>query len=63
MKNNIDHRLTKQATTKTNGMVERANGAIKNNSILKIKYQIRQNKEKDMMGSFATKIFTEDMVI
>jgi transposase InsO family protein len=49
-KNNIDHRLTKPATPKTNGMVERANGTIKNNTILKIKYENRQHMEKDMMG-------------
>lgn len=34
----IDHRLTKPATPKTNGMVERANGTIKNNTILIEKY-------------------------
>jgi transposase len=39
MKNNIAHRLTKPAIPKTNGMVERANGTIKNNTILKIKYK------------------------
>jgi len=37
-------------TPKTNGMLERANGIIKNNTILKIKYQNRQHMEKDMMG-------------
>jgi len=36
--NNIDHRLTKPATPKTNGMVERVNGTIKNGTILKEKY-------------------------
>jgi transposase InsO family protein len=35
---NIDHRLTKPATPKTNGMVERVNGTIKNNTILKDTY-------------------------
>lgn len=39
MKNNIDHRLTKSATPKTHGMVERTNGTIKNNTLLKIKHQ------------------------
>lgn len=36
--NNIEHRLTKPATPKTNGMVERVNGTIKNGTILKEKY-------------------------
>ena len=40
MKNNLNHWLTKQATPKTNGMVKRANGTIKNNSILKINIKI-----------------------
>lgn len=31
--NNIDHRLTKPGTPKTNGMVERVNGTIKNNTV------------------------------
>jgi len=35
----IDHRLTKPATPKTNGMVERVNGTIKNGTILKEKYE------------------------
>jgi transposase InsO family protein len=35
---NIEHRLTKPATPKTNGMVERVNGTIKNNTILKDDY-------------------------
>jgi len=37
--NNIDHRLTKPNTPKTNGMVERVNGTIKNGTILKEEYQ------------------------
>ena len=37
--NKIDHRLTKPATPKTNGMVERVNGTIKNGTILKEKYE------------------------
>ena len=49
-KYHIDHRLTKPATPKTNGMVERAKGTIKNNTILKIKYENRQDIERDMMG-------------
>jgi transposase-like protein len=35
---NIEHRLTKPATPKTNGMVERVNGTIKSNTILKDTY-------------------------
>lgn len=41
--NNIDHRLTKPNTPKTNGMVERVNGTIKNGTILK---EIYSNKEE-----------------
>ena len=37
--NKIEHRLTKPATPKTNGMVERVNGTIKNGTILKEKYE------------------------
>lgn len=48
-KHNIEHRLTKPATPKTNGMVERANGTIKNNTILKTKYQNEQEMKKDIM--------------
>lgn len=35
IKNYIEHRLTKLATLKTNGMVERVNVSIKNNAVLK----------------------------
>jgi transposase InsO family protein len=37
-KHGIDHRLTKPAMPKTNGMVERVNGTIKNATILRTKY-------------------------
>lgn len=37
--NHIQHRLTAPFTPKTNGMVERVNGTIKNDTILKTKYQ------------------------
>ncbi len=33
LKNKIEHRLTKPNTPKTNGMVERVNGTIKNNTM------------------------------
>jgi len=46
--NHIEHRLTKPATPKTNGMVERANGTIKNNTILKTKYPDRKQMGEDM---------------
>ena len=38
-KENIEHRLIKPYTPKTNGMVERVNGTIKNKTILKYKYE------------------------
>jgi len=41
--NNIEHRLTKPNTPKTNGMVERVNGTIKNGTILK---EIYANKNE-----------------
>jgi transposase-like protein len=37
--NNIEHRHTRPFTPKTNGMVERVNGTIKNGTILKEKYR------------------------
>jgi len=49
VKYNIEHRLTAPATPKTNGMVERVNGTIKNNTILKTKYQNKDEMERDMM--------------
>lgn len=39
LENNIKHRLTAPFTPKTNGMVERLNGVIKTNTILKNKYK------------------------
>ena len=42
-KNNVEHRLTKPNTPKTNGMVERVNGTIKNGTILK---EVYTNKEE-----------------
>jgi transposase InsO family protein len=48
-KYDIEHRLTEPATPKTNGMVERLNGTIKNNTILKIKYQNKDEMEADIM--------------
>ena len=39
IENNIRHRLTAPFTPKTNAMVERVSGTIKNNTILKTQYQ------------------------
>lgn len=41
-KENIDHRLTKPNTPKTKGMVERVNGTIKSNTILKEQYDTKE---------------------
>jgi len=46
--NNIKHRCTKPSTPQTNGMVERVNGTIKNNTILKHKYENKTALEKDL---------------
>jgi len=45
---NIDHRCTKPATPKTNGMVEKANDTIKNGTILIEEYKNKQAMEKDL---------------
>ena len=47
--NNIEHRLTKPCTPKTNGMVERVNGTIKNNTILKTKYSSKMDMNVDLI--------------
>jgi transposase-like protein len=49
-KNNIKHRCTQPSTPKTNGMVERVNGTIKSNTILKNKYIDKQELENDLMN-------------
>jgi transposase-like protein len=46
--NNIQHRLTAPFTPKTNGMVERVNGTIKNNTILKTQYQSLEEMKIDL---------------
>jgi len=46
--NEIDHRLTAPFTPKTNGMVERVNGTIKNNTILKTKYENTKEMNIDL---------------
>jgi transposase-like protein len=47
--NNIEHRLTKPATPKTNGMVERANGTIKNNTIKINEYKNKDEMQNDLL--------------
>ena len=47
--NNIDHRLALPATPKTNGMVERANGIIKQATVVKNEYQNEEEMENDLM--------------
>jgi len=47
---NIDHRLTKPNTPKTNGMVERANGIIKSNTILREHYDTKEEMETHLMS-------------
>ena len=46
---NIDHRLTKPGTPKTNGMVERANGIIKSNTILRDEYASKEEMTTHLM--------------
>ncbi len=48
IQNNIQHRLTAPFTHKTNGMVERVNGTIKNNTILEIQYQSQEEMKNDL---------------
>jgi len=47
--NNIDHRLTKPGTPKTNGMVERVNATIKNDTIKKHNYENIEQINSDLM--------------
>jgi transposase-like protein len=47
--NAIEHRLTKPATPKTNGMVERVNGTIKNNTIKKHTYENLEQMNHGLM--------------
>mgnify|MGYP005841756557 CR=1 FL=1 len=47
--NDIEHRLTQSHTPKTNGMVERANGIVKSNTILKEQYASNQDMEVALM--------------
>lgn|SRR5208282_1840971 len=47
--NNIEHRLTKPSTPKTNGMVERANGTIKNNTIKITEYNNKDEMQNELL--------------
>lgn len=47
--NNISHRHTQPCTPQTNGMVERLNGTIKNNTILKNTYLNKAELENDIL--------------
>jgi transposase InsO family protein len=49
IENNIKHRLTEPFTPKTNGMVERVNGTIKNDTILKTKYKSQHEMKNDLL--------------
>lgn len=55
--NNIEHRLTAPATPKTNGMVERVNGTIKNNTILKNTYTCPKEMKDDLTNFMVYYIF------
>jgi hypothetical protein len=44
----IEHRLTKPATPKTNGMVERVNGTIKNATVKATTYQNIDGMKRDL---------------
>ena len=47
--NNIEHRLTQTYTPKTKGMVERAKGIVKSNTILKEQYASNKDMEVALM--------------
>lgn len=48
-KNDIDHRLTKPGTPKTNGMVERVNGTIKSGTIKQNEYADKDQMNNDLI--------------
>jgi transposase InsO family protein len=52
--NNIEHRLIKPFTPKTNGMVERVNGTIKDNTIKKHEYQNLEQMQEDLLAFLQT---------
>jgi len=48
--NDIDHRLTKPGTPKTNGLVERVNDTIKKGTIKQNEYENKQQMNNDLMS-------------
>ncbi len=48
-KNDIEHRLTKPATPKTNGMVEKANDTLKSATIKQNDYQDKEQMDNDLI--------------
>jgi transposase InsO family protein len=48
--NDIEHRLTKPGTPKTNGMVEKANDTIKQGTIKRNEYADKEQMNNDLMG-------------
>jgi transposase-like protein len=50
IENEIEHRCTKPASPQTNGMVERVNGTIKNNTILEKNYHSKDEMSKDLIA-------------
>ena len=57
--NDIEHRLTQPHTPKTNGMVERANGIVKSNTILKEQYASNKDMEVALMQFLLFICYTE----
>jgi transposase InsO family protein len=57
-KDDIDHRLTAPNTPKTNGMVERANGTIKNNTIKVEQYENIEDLISDLSKFLLFYLFT-----
>jgi transposase InsO family protein len=51
--NDIEHRITKPPTPKTNGMVERVNGTIKTNTILRYTYKDQHQMKDNLMDFIA----------
>ena len=47
--NEIEHRLTKPGTPKTNGMVERVNATIKNDTVKRNEYENKEQMNADIM--------------
>ncbi len=54
---NIEHRLTKSNSPKTNGMVERVNGIIKNETVLLENYTTKEEMNSAVMTFLIHYIF------